>query len=114
MIRAEHVSKAYDFPLFQDLTFDILRGQKWGILGPNGTGKSTLMKILNGEVEADEGEIHIGAKVKSAYFDQHLTCVDSDKEVVEAIRPDHKEFVERERRDVLARFGITKEMVLRK
>ena len=114
VIRAEHVSKAYDFPLFQDLTFDILRGQKWGILGPNGTGKSTLMKILNGEVEADEGEIHIGAKVKSAYFDQHLTCVDSDKEVVEAIRPDHKEFVERERRDVLARFGITKEMVFKK
>ncbi len=114
VIRAEHVSKAYDFPLFQDLTFDILRGQKWGILGPNGTGKSTLMKILNGEVEADEGEIHIGAKVKSAYFDQHLTCVDSEKEVVEAIRPDHKEFVERERRDVLARFGITKEMVCKK
>lgn len=114
VIRAEHVSKAYDFPLFQDLTFDVLRGQKWGILGPNGTGKSTLMKILNGEVEADEGEIHIGAKVKSAYFDQHLTCVDSDKEVVEAIRPDHKEFVERERRDVLARFGITKEMVFKK
>jgi len=114
VIRAEHVSKAYDFPLFQDLTFDILRGQKWGILGPNGTGKSTLMKILNREVEADEGEIHIGAKVKSAYFDQHLTCVDSDKEVVEAIRPDHKEFVERERRDVLARFGITKEMVFKK
>ena len=114
VIRSEHVSKAYDFPLFQDLTFDILRGQKWGILGPNGTGKSTLMKILNGEVEADEGEIHIGAKVKSAYFDQHLTCVDSDKEVVEAIRPDHKEFVERERRDVLARFGITKEMVFKK
>ena len=114
VIRAEHVSKAYDCPLFQVLTFDILRGQKWGILGPNGTGKSTLMKILNGEVEADEGEIHIGAKVKSAYFDQHLTCVDSDKEVVEAIRPDHKEFVERERRDVLARFGITKEMVFKK
>jgi len=114
VIRAEHISKAFDFPLFEDLTFDILRGQKWGILGPNGTGKSTLMKILNSELEPDAGEIHIGAKVKAAYFDQHLTCIDSDKEVVEAIRPDHKEFVERERRDVLARFGITKEMVFKK
>lgn len=114
VIRAEHISKAFDTPLFKDLTFDILRGQKWGILGPNGTGKSTLMKILNSELEPDEGEIHIGAKVKRAYFDQHLTCVDSVKEVVEAIRPDHKEFVERERRDVLARFGITKDMVFKK
>ena len=114
VIRAEHISKSFDLPLFADLTFDILRGQKWGILGPNGTGKSTLMKILNSELDPDEGEIHIGAKVKRAYFDQHLTCVDGDKEVVEAIRPAHKEFVERERRDVLARFGITKEMVFKK
>ncbi len=114
VIRAEHISKAFDFPLFHDLTFDVLRGEKWGILGPNGTGKSTLMKILNGDLEPDEGEIHIGAKVKAAYFDQHLTCVDSEQEVVEAIRPDHKEFVERERRDVLARFGITKDMVFKK
>jgi ATP-binding cassette subfamily F protein 3 len=53
----------------------------------------------------------LGTGVRVGYFDQRLSCLDEDAAVVDAIRPDHKEFVEQQRRDLLARFGITDEMV---
>ncbi|MFL2871459.1 MAG: ABC-F family ATP-binding cassette domain-containing protein [Pirellulaceae bacterium] len=114
VLRVEHLSKAYDHQLFKDLTFDVIRGESWGILGPNGTGKSTLLKCLIGEVQADDGTVHIGTGVKRGYLDQQLSCVDPKADVVDAVRPDHKEFFEKQRRDLLARFGIQDDMVFQK
>ncbi|QDU93113.1 ABC-F family ATP-binding cassette domain-containing protein [Lignipirellula cremea] len=111
VLRVEHLSKAFDRPLFSDLTFDILRGEKWGILGPNGSGKTTLLRCLIGEHRVDNGQVSFGAGVKAGYFDQLLTCVSSDALVIDAIRPSHKEFFEQQRRDMLARFGVTGDMV---
>ncbi|NLX55645.1 MAG: ABC-F family ATP-binding cassette domain-containing protein [Planctomycetaceae bacterium] len=111
VLRAERLGKSFARPLFQDLTLDILRGEKWAVLGPNGCGKTTLIRCLLGDVQADTGRVVMGAGVKVAYFDQLLQCIDSAQTVVEAIRPTHKEFVERERRELLARFGITGDMV---
>ncbi|MCY2993255.1 MAG: ABC-F family ATP-binding cassette domain-containing protein [Planctomycetota bacterium] len=107
VLRVEHLSKAFDRPLIQDLTFDLLRGEKWGILGPNGSGKTTLLKCLLGIVPPDAGRMVVGAGVKIGYCDQLLTCLDGDSPVLDAIRPAHKDFVEQQRRDLLARFGIT-------
>ncbi|MBW3600613.1 MAG: ATP-binding cassette domain-containing protein, partial [Planctomycetes bacterium] len=56
----------------------------------------------------------LGAGVKVGYFDQQLKCLDSDELVVDAIRPGHKEFVEQQRRDLLARFGVTGDMAFQK
>ena len=98
--------------LFKNLSFDVLRGEKWGILGPNGCGKTTLLRCLLGELEPDEGTIALGSGVKIGYFDQMLSGLDLDAIAMDAVRPPHKEFVDQQRRDLLARFGITGDMAL--
>jgi ATP-binding cassette subfamily F protein 3 len=111
VLRAEHLTKAFDRPLFRDLSFQIERGQRWGILGPNGSGKTTLLRCLIGHEPLDEGSVHLGTGVRIGYFDQLLSELDEDAQVVDAIRPPHKQFTEPERRSHLARFGLTAEMV---
>ncbi|MBM4000034.1 MAG: ABC-F family ATP-binding cassette domain-containing protein [Planctomycetes bacterium] len=110
VLRVERLAKSFASPLFQNVTFDILRGEKWGILGPNGIGKTTLLRCLLGRLEPDAGHVSQGAGVRIGYFDQQLEFDDESAMVMDAVRPPHKEFIERERRDVLARFGITGDM----
>jgi ATP-binding cassette, subfamily F, member 3 len=115
VLRVEKLAKGFPSkPLFANLSFDILRGEKWGILGPNGSGKTTLLRCLLGELEPDDGRIIFGTGVKAGYFDQMLSGLDEDVQVLDAVRPSHKEFVEQQRRDLLARFGVTGDMVFQK
>ncbi len=111
VLRVEGLAKGYDRPLFDKLTFDILRGEKWGILGPNGSGKTTLLKCLLGIEKPDAGRVVHGSGVKVGYFDQMLSHLDPDCQVLDAVRPDHKEMIDQQRRDLLARFGIVGELV---
>src|SRR5205814_7997822 len=87
---------------------------KWGILGPNGSGKTTLLRCLLGELEPEAGRIIFGSGAKSGYFDQMLTGLDEEMQVLDAVRPSHKEFIEQQRRDLLARFGVTGDMVFQR
>jgi ATP-binding cassette subfamily F protein 3 len=114
VLRIEGLAKAFNRPLFRNLAFDVLRGEKWGILGPNGCGKTTLLRCLVGDETPDAGRIVHGSGVKIGYFDQMLSRFPADVEVVEAVRPGHKEFTLQQRRDLLARFGIAGDMAFQR
>lgn len=112
--RAEGLGKSYDRPLFSNVSFDVLRGQRWAMLGPNGTGKTTLLKCLMGKEKPDSGIASLGQGVVVGYFDQQLSALADDMCVVDAVRPDRGEILEPQRRSLLARFGITGDTALQK
>ena len=114
VLRVEHLAKAYDRPLFMNLDLDIIRGQRWGLLGANGSGKTTLLRCLLGLVTPDDGQVIEGAGVKTAYFDQQLSGLPDDAQVVDCVRPDGQLLKEQRRRELLARFGIVGDTVFQR
>ncbi|MDR2345156.1 MAG: ABC-F family ATP-binding cassette domain-containing protein [Planctomycetaceae bacterium] len=113
IFRFDNVSKGFATengvikPLFHSVTFNIERGERWGILGPNGCGKTTLLKCLLNLITPDTGKIIHGAGLKIGYFDQQLTELNDEMQVVDAIRPAKKIFEEPARRNLLGAFGLT-------
>jgi ATP-binding cassette subfamily F protein 3 len=110
VLRLSGVSKSFQTPLFERLELQIQRGEKWGIFGRNGTGKTTLLRCMVGELAPDEGRVERGAGVRIGYFDQRLEQMDEDLAVVDAIRTPNCPLDEPGRRSLLARFGITGDM----
>jgi ATP-binding cassette subfamily F protein 3 len=113
VFRFEHLSKGYREPLFEDLTFDVMRGERWAVIGPNGCGKTTLLRCLLGQEPPDGGAVHFGHGVKIGYFDQHLETLDDRQSILEAVRPQGQLMPEEQRRGLLARFGLTGDMVFK-
>jgi len=86
VIEATDLTKGYnDNPLIKDLTFSIPRGAVVGLIGPNGTGKTTLFRMVIGEESPDAGKIEVGSSVKLSYVDQHRHDLDGDKTIFEEI-----------------------------
>ena len=86
VIEATGLTKGYsDNLLIKDLTFSIPRGAVVGLIGPNGTGKTTLFRMIVGEESPDKGEIQIGSSVKLSYVDQHRHDLDGEKTIFEEI-----------------------------
>jgi ABC transport system ATP-binding/permease protein len=99
-----HVSKSYgNKSLIQDFTTRILRGDKIGLLGPNGIGKTTLLKLILGDIEADSGDIERGTKINVAYFDQMREQLNEEASLADTISPG-SDFVEigNERKHVIS------------
>ena len=86
VIEATDLTKGYNNnPLIKNLTFSIPRGAVVGLIGPNGTGKTTLFRMVVGEESPDAGKIEIGSSVKLSYVDQHRHDLDGDKTIFEEI-----------------------------
>lgn len=84
VLSAADLSKSYDKKkLFEDLSFSILKGKNLAVTGPNGCGKTTLLKIILGEIEPDKGEIILGHKIKIGYFDQERKNLEEEKTILE-------------------------------
>ncbi|HAR59557.1 MAG TPA: ABC transporter ATP-binding protein, partial [Alcanivorax sp.] len=84
VIEAEHLRYAIDgLPLLRDFSITLLRGDRVGILGPNGCGKSTLIRLLLGRLTPDAGTVKHGTQLQVAYFDQMRDTLDSNKSVLD-------------------------------
>jgi len=100
----DQVYKSYgDKALIKGFSTRILRGDKIGLLGPNGIGKSTLLKLILGDIEADSGDIQRGTKINVAYFDQMREQLDEEATLADTISPG-SDFVEigNERKHVIS------------
>lgn len=69
--------------LVTDFSAQVQRGDKIAMIGPNGCGKTTLLKLMLGQLQADSGRIHVGTKLEVAYFDQHRAELDPDRTVMD-------------------------------
>ena len=108
VLTVEHLSKQFDGqPLFTDVSFEIRRGEHVAIIGDNGTGKTTLLKILNQVVPADSGTFTLGAKVKIGYYDQEHHVLHDDKTIFDEISDAYPSLNNTQIRNTLAAFQFT-------
>ena len=108
VLSVEHLSKA--FPpqtLFTDVNFEIKRGEHVAVIGDNGTGKTTLLKILNQVIPADSGFFRLGTNVQIGYYDQEHHVLHMDKTIFDEISDDYPSLTGTEIRNMLAAFLFT-------
>ena len=112
---AKDLGKSFDGKrLFSHGTFSIQKGEHVAVIGDNGTGKTTLLKILNGLIQADEGEFRLGSKVKIAYYDQEHAVLHMEKTLFDEIQDTYPDMNNTRVRNVLAAFLFTGDDVYKK
>ena len=108
VLHVEELSKAFPGQtLFSDISFDIKRGERVALIGNNGTGKTTMLKIINGLLEADAGKFSLGSKVQIGYYDQEHHVLHMDKTIFQEISDTYPTLTETEIRNMLAAFLFT-------
>ena len=114
VLTVEHLTKRFETQtLFSDISFEIKRGEHVAIIGDNGTGKTTLLKILNQVLDADEGAFTLGSKVKIGYYDQEHHVLHDNKTIFEEISDDYPSLTNTQIRNTLAAFQFTADDVFK-
>ena len=115
VLSIEDLSKSFgDLCLFSNISFDIKRGEHVAIIGQNGTGKTTILKIINGLLGSDTGEIHLGSNVHIGYYDQEHHVLDASKTIFDEISDAYPSLTNTRIRNVLAAFLFTGDDVFQK
>jgi ATP-binding cassette, subfamily F, member 3 len=105
IIRAPNITVGYpDKPILKNVTVNVYRGERLGIVGPNGCGKSTLVKTLVGELPPLEGTVELGSAVRLGYFDQKLSSLSEDRTAIEEIQSVRNDLSPEVVRSYLAKF----------
>ena len=108
VLTVENLSKSFPGQeLFHDISFQIKRGERVALIGNNGTGKTTMLKILNDLLPADEGSFSLGAKVQIGYYDQEHHVLHQEKTIFQEIADTYPTLTETEIRNMLAAFLFT-------
>ena len=115
VLSVEHLSKSFpNQVLFQDISFDIKRGEHVAIIGDNGTGKTTLLKILNQVISADSGTFTLGTNVAIGYYDQEHHVLHMGKTIFDEISDDYPDLTNTKIRNMLAAFLFTGDDVFKR
>ena len=115
VMQVENLSKRFGSnQLFENVSFEIKRGEHVAIIGDNGTGKTTLLKIINELIPMDTGIIKLGTNVEIGYYDQEHHVLHMEKSLFEEISDDYPDLTNTEIRNTLAAFLFTGEDVFKK
>lgn len=115
VLRVEGLAKSYgDLKLFSDINFEIKRGEKVAIIGNNGTGKTTILKIITGSVNPDAGVIQVGSKVHIGYYDQEMQILNPEKTLFDELQDAYPHLDNTAVRNILAAFLFTEDDVFKK
>ena len=115
VLTVEHLRKAFGtHTLFDDLSFEIKRGERVALIGNNGTGKTTILKIINELIPADGGTIVLGSNVHIGYYDQEHQLLHMEKTIFEEIADDYPQLNHTKIRNVLAAFLFTNDDVFKR
>ncbi len=115
VLSVKNLSKSFsEKKLFSDLNFEIKRGERVALIGDNGTGKTTILKIINDIISADSGSITLGSNVSIGYYDQEHNVLHSEKTLFDEISDEYPTLTNTEIRNVLAAFLFTNDDVFKR
>jgi ABC transporter. len=104
ILKVSNLSLSFDRPIFHDISFEVYKGDRIAILGPNGVGKTSLLKIIVGELKNYEGIVNLGTNVIIGYYQQEFTDLNDNKTIIDEIWDENPYLSQTEIRTLLGSF----------